>query len=88
MIKAGKGERSCFVEGGKGSVHIKERDESSGMEASRRKPASLNMTLTLLNTPSRRKRRFLVDGIVRRMPPTPNVILALVEGALKENKIK
>ena len=46
----------------------------------RRKPASHNIVLTLLNTTWRRNTRFLVDVIVRGRPTTPNVILAMLRG--------
>ena len=33
-----------------------------------------------LNMPLKKKKRFLVDGIVRRRLTTPNVILAVLRG--------
>ena len=44
----------------------------------KRKSASQNIILTLLNRPWRRKKRFLVDGIVGWRVTTPNVILAVL----------
>ena len=32
VIKVGKGKRSCLLDGGKGFVHVKESDDSWGME--------------------------------------------------------
>ena len=32
VIKYGKGERSCLLDGGNGIVHVKERGDSWGME--------------------------------------------------------
>ena len=34
LIKDGKGEKSCLLDGGKGSVHVNSRGDSCGMESS------------------------------------------------------
>ena len=46
----------------------------------RRKSAQQNIILTLLNTPFRRKKRFLVDIIIRGRLTTPDGILAVLRG--------
>ena len=46
----------------------------------RKKSVPQNIFLTLLNMLCRRKKRFLVDGIVRGRLTTPNGILAVLRG--------
>ena len=38
-----------------------------------------NIILTLFKAPWRRKKWFLVDGLVNGRPPIPNIILALLK---------
>ena len=76
-----KGERSCLLDGGNYIFHVKKKKRGFlGDGKFRRKPASHNIVLTLLNTTWRRNTRFLVDVIVRGRPTTPNVILAMLRG--------
>ena len=74
----GKGERGCLLDGGNGIFHVKKRG-FLGDGKFRRKPASHNIVLTLLNTTWRRNTRFLVDVLVRGRPAFPNMILAIEE---------
>ena len=73
-MKDGKGERCCLLDGGNSSVHVKERVDSWGVNI--QKEASI----VLLNIPWRRKKKYLVDGIVRGRPTTSNVIIAVLRG--------
>ena len=59
------------------SVHGKSRGDSWKMKKSNKKSAIPNMTLTPDTMEA--NKRFLVDGIVRTRPTTPNVILALLK---------
>ena len=59
--------------------HVKERDDYWGDKKLKRKSASQNIILIPLDVPCGRKKRFLVDGIVRGKPSTPDVIVALLK---------
>ena len=73
-----KEKRSCLLDREKRSVHGKARGDSWEMEKSKWKSALSNMTLTLLHT-LEGKKIFLVDGIGRRRPTTPNVKATIEE---------
>ena len=46
----------------------------------RKKSAPQNIIMTLLNTPCRRKKNFLMDAILRGRLITPNGILVVLRG--------
>ena len=79
VIKNGKGEIGCPLDGGNSIFYVKKRG-FQGDGKFRRKPTSHNIVLTLLSTTWRRKTRFLLDVIVRERPTTTNVILAMLRG--------
>ena len=59
------------------SVHGKARRDSWKMKKSKGNSAIPNMTLTPDTMEA--NKRFMVDGIVRTRPTTPNVIMALLK---------
>ena len=83
MIKGGKGERRCLLDGGKGSVHT---IYDSGWMESQMEASITQYDLDPVEHAMEEKEKILVDAIVRRAPLTLNMILAWFKASWRRQR--